>query len=574
MSKFKVLPASAANFIDVTKRLLMGAFLFCVVLEIQAAASSPGQAVASAHPLATDAGLEILAKGGNAFDAAVAVSAVLGVVEPYSSGFGGGGFWLLHRAKDQKDILLDGREMAPSAANSSMFLDAAGNPVDSLSVDGALAAAIPGQPAALVQIAQQYGRLPLSVSLAPAILVARKGFPVDVIYQARAKARLAELSASSEAARIFLQKGKVPAVGTLIRQPDLANSIERIAKFGRQGFYAGVTAQQLVAAVQSAGGIWTLKDLQDYQVKERQPIKGIFRGYEIVSAPPPSSGGIAILTILKQLEERGWPLKAAVAEKHLVVEAMRRAYRDRAQHLGDPDFVSVPQNELLSSARIRNLAASISSSQATRSDQLSDPKMKKVSDHTTHFSLIDGDGNYVAATLSINLLFGSAFVAKGTGILLNDEMDDFSVKPGVANAFGLVGGDANAVAPGKRPLSSMSPTFVRSADGVLILGTPGGSRIISMVALGILDFVQHKDLGRMVSLPRYHHQYLPDEIQFEPSGFSQVEQSQLQGMGHQLKPLEDTYGNMQAVYWEFSTGRVDAAADSRGIGVAQVRNQR
>ena len=533
--------------------------------------STGRQAIASAHPLATEAGMAIFAEGGNAFDAAVAVSSVLAVVEPYSSGFGGGGFWLLHQAKNSQDVMIDGREIAPQAMNADSFLDKNGNVMDHLSVDGALAAAIPGEAAALAHIATKYGRLPLSTSLAPAIAIARTGFLVDSIYRRLAKFRLKELQASENATKIFLRAGDVPLEGALLPQPELAQTLERLALEGAKGFYQGETAKRLVQAVRAAGGRWTLADLQNYQVKERKPVRGSFQGYEVVSAPPPSSGGIALISMLNMLEEKNWRAYKGAEQKHLVVEVMRRAYRDRAEYLGDPDFVDVPQERLLQQRYAAQLADSISMQQATPSTALVNVLPLSESDHTSHFSLLDENGNYVAATMSINYPFGSGFVATGTGILLNDEMDDFSAKPGVGNVFGLVGAQANAIAPGKRPLSSMSPTFVRSEDQLLVLGTPGGSRIISMVLLGILGFTQHGDVQSLVSAPRFHHQYLPDEIRFEPETFSRIEQARLLDLGHSLRPLEDSYGNMQAVYWDKKKNKVTAASDPRGLGRAVVR---
>jgi len=529
----------------------------------------PQAAIASAHPLATAAGFAVLESGGNAFDAAVAVSAALAVVEPYGSGIGGGGFWLLHRAADGRQVMLDGRERAPLAAHRDLYLDAQGEVIPKASVDGPLAAGIPGEPAALAHLAEHYGRLPLAKSLAPAIRLAREGFPVDEHYRRMAGFRLEALRASPAAAERFLLQGKVPEEGALIRQPELAVTLERLARQGRDGFYAGATARALVQGVQAAGGIWTLEDLAQYRVVEREPIRGSYRGLTIVSAAPPSSGGVLLVQMLNMLA--GHELKGldAVARTHLLVEVMRRAYRDRAEYLGDPDQVAMPLERLLSPHYAAGLMRDFRPDRATPSLLQADASTEGAD--TTHFSILDREGNRVAATLSINYPFGSGFVPPGTGVLLNDEMDDFSARPGVPNLYGLVGGEANAIAPGKRMLSSMSPTFVESADGVAILGTPGGSRIISMVLHAVLALAEGTGAEEWVLRPRFHHQYLPDQIQFEPGALEQKQVAALEAQGHRLKALKRPFGNMQAVYWEHGRGRVSAASDPRGMGRAEVR---
>lgn len=530
----------------------------------------PAAAIASAHPLATEAGFEILATGGNAFDAAVAVSAALAVVEPYSSGIGGGGFWLLHTAENGRDIMVDGRERAPLAAHREMYLDAAGNVIPGASMNGPLAAGIPGEPAALAHIAEHYGRLPLAASLAPAIRLASEGFAVDAHYRRMAAFRRDVLRESVAAGRIFLRDGEVPAAGSVIRQPELAATLQALAERGRAGFYAGETGRRLVEGVRAAGGIWTLEDLESYRVVEREPVRGEYRGVRITSAAPPSSGGIALVTMLNILE--GYELRTLgeVERVHLVVEAMRRAYRDRSIYLGDTDFVEVPVAMLTSPHYAAGLRNGIRRDRVTPSAALPGGEARPAGSHTTHFSILDSEGNRVAATLSINYPFGSGFVVPGTGVLLNDEMDDFSAKPGVPNAYGLVGAEANAIAPGKRMLSSMSPTFVETADRVGILGTPGGSRIITMVLHGILGFAEGEAPQAWVSAARYHHQYLPDAIQFEPETFGAGVQRRLEAMGHALEPLDAAYGNMQAILWNRATDEVQAASDPRGIGEARV----
>ncbi len=533
-----------------------------------AAATPPQHAVASAHPQATAAGIAVLELGGNAFDAAVAVSAVLAVVEPYGSGIGGGGFWLLHRASDGFEVMVDGRERAPLAATRDMYLDSDGEPVPGASIDGPLAAGIPGEPAALVHIAERYGRLPLSLVLAPAIALASEGFPVDAHYRRMARFRLEALRASPAASQQFLLNGEVPPLGHLIHQPELANTLLRIARQGRQGFYAGDLAQRLVDGVRAAKGIWQLQDLQDYRVVEREPLSGQFRGLRVVSASPPSSGGVVLLEMLNMLETLDLDAQPSARQVHLIAEVMRRAYEDRARHLGDPDFVEVPVEKLTSPAYARARAEDIDPERAGSSGPIR--AVEPEGRDTTHFSILDREGNRVAATLSINYPFGSGFVVPGTGVLLNDEMDDFSIKPGVPNVYGLVGNEANAIEPGKRMLSSMSPTFIESDSMVGILGTPGGSRIISMLLIGALQASEGQPVSRWVGRARFHHQYLPDEIQFEPGGLSDDTRSYLEGLGHSLNELEQGYGDMHAVHWDRARKQVQAASDPRGNGAAWV----
>lgn len=531
----------------------------------------PAAGIASAHPTATRAGHEILAAGGNAFDAAIAVSATLAVVEPYSSGIGGGGFWLLHRASDGRQVMIDGRERAPLKAHRDMYLNEDGEVVAGLSMDGALAAGIPGVPAALVHMAERYGRLPLSQSLAPAIHAAKDGFLVTEFYRRMVGFRLKALRASPASAAIFLSQNDIPPLGHIIRQPDLANTLSALAEQGRDGFYDGAVAKAMVQGVRVNAGIWSLEDLKQYQAVEREPVVGSYKGYKVISASPPSSGGVAMVNMLNILEGYELEKQDRVTRTHLIVEAMRRAYRDRAEFLGDTDFVRVPTDMLTDKAYAREMAANIKLDDATLSIDLKPVAVEAEGPHTTHFSVLDREGNRVSATLSINYPFGSGFVPAGTGVLLNDEMDDFSAKPGVPNAYGLVGANANAIAAGKRPLSSMSPTFVEGPDGVAILGTPGGSRIISMVLLGILDYTEGQGPQHWVSLPRFHHQYLPDVIQHEADTFSSGEKEQLLIYGHQLKELSYPYGNMQAVLWDKKNNTVSAASDPRVEGRAEVR---
>ncbi|WP_353248495.1 gamma-glutamyltransferase [Salinisphaera sp. T31B1] len=557
-------------------RLIVFSLLVAVSAASQAA--PPTEAgISSAHPAATAAGMEILAKGGNAFDAAVAVSAALAVVEPQSSGLGGGGFWLLHSASDQRDIMVDGREKAPAAADHDMYLDDDGRFIEHASRDGALAAGIPGEPAALVHIAETYGALDLATDLAPAIRLAREGFPINAHMRKLAGYRAEVLARHPASAALILDDAGQPlAEGTILRQPDLAATLKALADHGHDGFYAGRVARQLVEAVRSAGGIWTRQDLSDYRAVEREPVVGHYRANErdftIVSAAPPSSGGPVLVEALNILEGFDWAQLDDVQRRHVTIEAMRRAYRDRAQYLGDPDFVDMPLARLADKSYAAGLRTGIRMDRATHSDELAPVTAGYTSagTDTTHFSIIDGQGNRVAATLSVNFPFGSGMVAAGTGVFLNDEMDDFAAKPLTPNGYGLVGTEANSIAPGKRPLSSMTPTFVIGPEREIALGTPGGSRIISMVLLGVLDFAHGGDAASVVGHKRYHHQYLPDQVEYEPGALSPATISSLQALGHRLKDVGRHYGDMHAVIRNRQTGAVDAAADPRGIGCAEV----
>jgi len=536
------------------------------------AAAKPGRPVAeagiaTAHPLATQAGEEVMAAGGNAFDAAVAISAALAVVEPFASGLGGGAFWLLHEARGDRQTFVDAREVAPGAATRDMYLDEAGKPRPGATLNGPLAAGIPGQPAGLAHLAKRYGRLPLKKSLAPAIRYAEEGVEVTRSMELGLKFRASAARNSPALAALYLPNGKALVAGDRVRYPDLANTLRQIAADGRDGFYRGRVAELLVDGVRASGGIWTLEDLARYEVIERQPIRSRFRDMTIVSAPPPSAGGVALANVLQILGGYELERLGPADRKHLIIEAMRRAYRDRAIYLGDPAFVTMPLDRLLSPYYADGQRISILMDRATPSIQLSGILPEPVAGtNTTHFSVLDRAGNRVAGTLSINTWFGSAFMPPGTGVILNNEMDDFSIKTGVPNGFDLIGTDANAIAPGKRMLSSMSPTFLESDRGFAILGTPGGSRIISMVLLAALAWSDGADATQMVGLKRYHHQYFPDVVAFEDGAFTSSESAALEAKGHKLERSERAYGNMQIVTWDRATGRVAAASDPRGGG--------
>lgn len=559
---------------SLTRRTVL-AFLFVALwlspLAARDAASSrpDGAAIASANAQATDAGMEVLRKGGNAFDAAVAVSAALGLVEPESSGIGGGGFFLLRRASDGRVVFVDGRERAPLAATRDMYLDpTTGEPRPRETIDGPLAAAIPGLPAALVHVSKHYGRLSLADSLAPAVRLAETGWIFGEKNLAMMGWRQAQLAADRGAAPLLLVDGKTPELGARMRNPDYAEVLKRLGRDGVDGFYRGEIAQRLVDGVRAAGGIWTMEDLAEYRVVEREPLVFKHRGKTVFTAPPPSSGGIALAQTLQILDGYDWTQRSELDRVHLRIEAMRRAYRDRAVFLGDPDFVDVPVALLTNPAYAAGLRAGINPAMATPSAMLPGITALERPD-TTHFSIIDAEGNLAAVTQTVNLPYGNAMVIPGTGFLLNNEMDDFSVKAGVPNAFGLVGDDANAIAPGKRPLSSMTPTIVMGDQQVAVLGTPGGSRIISMVIQGVIALDGGATAQAAAAEPRIHHQYLPDQVSVEPGALSDTLRAGLEARGHTIKEEPRTWGNMQVVVWHLDDGRVEAGSDPRWENVGK-----
>ncbi len=543
-----------------------GLLLCCLASTLLAAPAAPGRAaIASAHPAATAAGEDILAAGGNAFDAAIAVAAALAVAEPQSSGLGGGGFFLLYLADEDAYRFVDAREVAPAAATEDMYLDAHGQFQRDRSLNGPLAAGIPGEPAGMAHLAARYGRLPLARSLAPAIRLAEAGVTVDRRMRLGLRFRRRTADRWPGFSEIFYPDGRLPEAGALIQRPDLATTLRRMAEHGSDGFYRGETARLLVDGVRAAGGIWSLEDLAAYRVVERQPLLAAYRGMRLVMAPPPSSGGIAIANMLNILSGYELDRLPAATRKHLLIEAMRRAYRDRALYLGDPDFVRIPVDMLTHPYYAAGQRSSIRLDRATPSASL--PGLWPTAAEgrqTTHFSILDADGNRVAATITINGWFGAGFVPPGTGVILNNEMDDFAAAPGEPNGFDLLGGHANAVAPGKRPLSSMSPTFLESERGVAILGTPGGSRIITMVLRAALQWHAGGSAADMVSLKRYHHQYYPDRVDYEAGAFTAEELERLRAFGHQLEEDRRPFGNMNVVTWDYAGNRVEAATDPRG----------
>ena len=476
--------------------------------------------VATDHRLASEAGLRMLRQGGNAVDAAVAIGFALAVVLPSAGNLGGGGFMVIHEAASGRDIAVDFREMAPAAARADMYLDAQGAVVPQRSLYTHLAVGVPGTVAGLAHALARHGTLPLPVVMAPAIRLARQGFPVSADLARMLEAQRERLGAWPAARAIFFRAGRPLAAGERLVQKDLARSLALIARQGPRAFYQGDIGRRIAAEMAHRGGLITLADLGRYRVVERAPVVGSYRGYQIVSMPPPSSGGTHIVQMLNLLER--FPLAeygaGSARTLHLQAEAMKLAYADRAEWLGDPDFGRVPVAGLTSRAYADQLARGIDPDRARPAAEIRPGRPQAYeSEQTTHYSVADRHGNAVATTYTLNLAFGSGIVAAGTGILLNNEMDDFVAKPGVPNAFGLVGGAANAIAPGKRPLSSMSPTIVlKDGRPWLVTGSPGGSHIITatlQTLIDSIDFVMNP--AEAAAAPRVHHQWTPDELRVE-----------------------------------------------------------
>ncbi|MCJ8165845.1 gamma-glutamyltransferase [Pontibacter sp. E15-1] len=525
--------------------------------------------VVSAHPEASRVGKEILQLGGNAYDAAIATQFALAVVLPAAGNIGGGGF-LVYRQHTGKAGTLDYRETAPAAASETMYQDSAGNVVNGLSTGGHLAVGVPGTVDGMVQLHGRLGSLPWARLVQPAIDLAAKGVVLT-------EKEAAGLNRTREN---FLQHNKhIPYLtresnwqaGDTLRHPDLARTLSRIRDEGRDGFYTGVTADLLVREMQRSNGIITHQDLQRYAAVWREPVTGRYKNYRVISMAPPSSGGVALLQLLQMvapynLQRYGWQSTETI---QLMTEAERRVYADRATYLGDPGFVTVPVQELLDSVYLRQRMATLDLAKATPSTAVKAGEMPVYeSEQTTHFSIVDTQGNAVSATTTLNGAYGSKVVVEGAGFLLNNEMDDFSVKPGVPNMFGLVGGKANAIAPGKRMLSSMTPTILEK-DGKLymVVGTPGGSTIITSVYQAILNVVAHgMTMQEAVAAPRFHHQWLPDEIQHEPNAISPEVREALRHKGYTLQE-RGPYGRVDAIL-VLPDGRLEAGADPRGDDAA------
>ncbi|RWN98316.1 gamma-glutamyltransferase [Mesorhizobium sp.] len=515
----------------------------------QPAKGEHGMVVTAQH-LASEVGVEVLKKGGNAVDAAVAVGYALAVVYPNAGNIGGGGFMTI-RFKDGRSTFLDFRERAPLASTKTMYLDKDGKPVKGASLDGYLAVGVPGSVAGFETAREKYGTLTRQDLMAPAIRYARDGFVLEQGDVASLEGGAARLAKDPAAAAIFLKPdGKPYAVGERLVQADLAASLSAISERGRDAFYNGPIADGIVKASAQKGGILAKADFETYAVRELEPVTCKYRGYEITSSPPPSSGGVIICEILNVLEF--YPLSylgAGSAETvKVMVEAMRHAYVDRNSALGDPDFVDNPVEKLLDKNYAKEIREKIDPFRAGVSQDLM-PKGFGESQETTHYSIVDNDGNAVAVTYTLNGSFGAAVVADGTGILLNNEMDDFTQKPGVPNLYGLVQGEANAIAPRKTPLSSMSPTIV-AKDGkpFMVIGSPGGSRIITITLAAIVNVVDHSmNIQEAIDAPRIHHQWLPDTVYIEPFGLSPDTKKLLAGMGYRLDVTDATWGQAAGI---------------------------
>ncbi|WP_286738955.1 gamma-glutamyltransferase [Psychrobacter sp. UBA3068] len=528
--------------------------------------------VATQEALASDIGLQILKDGGNAVDAGVAVGFALAVTLPRAGNIGGGGFMMIYDAKQDKTVALDYREKAPSSASRDMYLDSDGNAVSDLSRYHGLAVGVPGTVAGLLKALEDHGTMSREQVMAPAIALAENGIEVTAGLSESLTALSARLQKWPSTKKVFFKAdGSAYQPGERLTQPELARSLKLIAAQGADGFYKGETASKLVKAVNDAGGRMSLQDLSNYEAIAREPIKGDYRGYEIVSMPPPSSGGIHIVQILNILE--GYPLKDygqnSAQTIHLMAEAMQLAYADRAEYLGDSDFIDVPASGLTSQAYADKLRGLINPNKATPASTIkANNPLPYESDQTTHFSIVDKDGNAIANTYTLNFSYGMGLVAEGTGILLNNEMDDFSAKPGVPNGYGLLGGEANAVEANKRPLSSMSPTLVfKDSKPYIVTGSPGGSRIITTVTQILSNVIDHDmNIAEATHAPRIHDQWLPDEIRIEKA-LNVDTIKKLESMGHTVSP-KAAMGSTQSIM--ITPNGVYGSSDPRIVDAAVV----
>jgi gamma-glutamyltranspeptidase / glutathione hydrolase len=530
-------------------------------------------AVVSATEQASKAGIEILQLGGNAVDAAVAVKFALAVTFPIAGNIGGGGF-MVYRSAEGDVTTLDFREMAPAAAHRDMYLDDNNEVIDSLSTYGHLASGVPGSVDGMIRALERFGSLPLSTVMEPAIRLARDGYPLSWREAQGLNRNRARFSAFESSKRYFVHpEGQQYREGDLFIQTDLARVLQRISDQGRDGFYAGQTADLIVAEMSANGGIISHQDLQNYRSVWREPLRVNYDDYELYIMGPPSSGGIAIGQILQKIEPYHLPLLGYNTPEtvHLISEASRRAYADRAEYLGDPDFYDVPAKTLLSREYNRRRMADFNPSRASRSEDVSHGSLEpfRESEQTTHFSVVDAQGNAVSITTTINGGYGSYVAIGGGGFLMNNEMDDFSIKPGVPNMFGLLGGEANAIEPGKRMLSSMTPVIVTQNGSLrMVLGTPGGSTIITTVLQVFLNIAEFGMNAQQASAaPRFHHQWMPDQLYFEPFTFNKHTMQRLEWMGHRLNARQFYTGQANTIVIT-AEGAVETGADPRGENYA------
>lgn len=566
-------------------RILIASLIFNLVaanIGVKAAWREPVRAehaiVASQHELASKIGADVMKRGGNAIDAAIAVALALAVVYPEAGNLGGGGFMLI-RFKDGKTAAIDYREMAPAAASRDIFVDKNGDLIkdEGSSTVGYRAAGVPGTPAGLDLAFEKYGskKLTWAQLVEPARKLAQDGYVLSYRLANLFKKYGENLEKYEDSRRIFLNNGNFYKEGDVLRQPELAQTLARMQRLGAKEFYTGKTAQLIAADMKAHNGLITLQDLKNYVAKERTPLRGNYRGYEIISMPPPSSGGIVLLECLNILEKydlrkMGW---ASSEKYHVLTEAMRRAFADRATFMGDPDFAKVPTATLIDKAYAAERSESINMKKASKSSDVKAGKITgKESMETTHFTVVDGDGTVVTNTYTINDLYGSAVTAKGTGVLLNDEMDDFAARPGRANMYGLIQGENNSVQPKKRPLSSMTPTIILRKDGSFwfALGARGGPRIITSVVQAVINVIDHDmNIQQAIDAPRIHHQWFPDEILSEPLGMSADTQAALEKFGHNFAGQPLYIASMTAIMVDeqgVRLGAIDSRSDGEAIG--------
>ena len=534
--------------------------------------------VASQSALASQIGVDVLKKGGNAVDAAIAVGLAMAVTYPEAGNLGGGGFMLI-RFKDGRTTSIDYREMAPKAATRDIFVDKSGNLIkgEGGSTEGYRASGVPGTPAGFEYAYQKYSSKKVSWAdlVEPSRALAQNGFVLTNRLAQLFLSYKTRLSKYEDSNRIFLRNGKYFEEGDTLVQPELAKTLERIRKDGAKGFYEGETARLIAEDMKAHNGLITLEDLKNYKAQERVPLRGNYRGHEIITMPPPSSGGIVMLQVLNMLEK--YDIRAMgynSSEKyHVLTEASRRAFADRAEWMGDPGFANVPVATLIDKKYAQSRAASISLTKASNSSEIKWGEIAgKEGTETTHYTVVDKEGNIVTNTYTINDLYGSGVTAKGTGVLLNDEMDDFAARPGKPNLFGLVQGERNKVEPGKRPLSSMTPTIVLRKDGSpwFALGARGGPRIISAVMESVINVIDHEmNIQQAIDAPRIHHQWLPDELLFEPYGMSPDTQKALQRLGHKFSAKPGSVASATGIMIDekgVRLGAIDIRSDGAAIG--------
>ena len=569
--RFPGRPGEAKWPVWIVLLLVASGLLSCRPEEVappRATVASRGMVVSS-NPLASQAGVDVMREGGNAIDAAVAVSFALAVAHPIAGNLGGGGFLLYHDAETGREISVDYREMAPGGAGRDMYLDAAGEVVPELSTVGYLASGVPGSVAGLHLAWSRFGTLPWRRLLEPAIDLAQNGFVVEEHFARSLESAAPLLERFDETRRIFLPGGSPPAPGGTFTQSDLARTLEAIARDGAEAFYRGGIAELIERDMEAHGGLMTREDLGNYVARIRPPVRGLYRGYEVVSMGPPSSGGVILIEMLNMLELAGRRQEATM-RLHLLVECMRRAFADRAASMGDADFAEVPVDRLLSRDHARKRLEDLEETAATESSLVAAEPLAEESPQTTHLSVVDPEGNAVAITTTINGNFGSGVTVKGAGFLLNNEMDDFTSRPGVPNMFGLIQGQANSIAPGKRPLSAMTPTLVkRDGKVLLVLGSPGGPTIINTVLQIILNVLDEgMDLYEAVDEPRIHHQWMPDRIVAETGALSREVEAELESLGHEVV-YRGRIGDAHCIRVDPVSGLREGVADPRLWGEAR-----